>query len=99
VREKEFEEFLISDSNIISKTIAVRSRVNKGRMIERYFKISLDVIVSEDDIMCETLIRIKSEMKDTNGNLSNALRKYYQFANNRVFPTLSTYKDLEDMYG
>lgn len=97
MREKEFEIFLIDDSNIVSKTKAVRSRVNKGRMIERHFDKSLDIIVSDDNTMCETLTRIKSEMKDTNGNISNALRKYYQFANQRVFPTLRAYKNLEDM--
>ncbi|MEA5093342.1 MAG: hypothetical protein VB128_00155 [Sedimentibacter saalensis] len=97
MREKEFEFFLIDDSNIVSKTKAVRSRVNKGRMIERHFDKSLDIIVSDDNTMCETLTRIKSEMKDTNGNISNALRKYYQFANQRVFPTLRAYKNLEDM--
>jgi len=35
-------------------------------------------------------------MKDTNGNISNALRKYYQFVNGRVFPALSQYqRDVE----
>jgi len=97
VQEKEFEDFLINDINIVSKIKAVRSRVNKGRMIERHFDKSLDAIVSDDNVMCETLIRIKNEMKDTNGNLTNALRKYYQFANHRVFPTLIEYKNLEDM--
>jgi predicted DNA-binding ribbon-helix-helix protein len=97
VREKEFEDFLINDSNIVSKTNAIRSRITKGRMVERHFDISLDIIVSDDSMMYQTLIRIRNEMKDTNGNISNALRKYYQFANGSVFPTLSTYKDLEGM--
>ncbi|WP_333657145.1 hypothetical protein [Tissierella praeacuta] len=97
MREKEFEDFLINDSNIVSKTNAIRSRITKGRMVERHFDISLDIIVSDDSMMYQTLIRIRNEMKDTNGNISNALRKYYQFANGSVFPTLSTYKDLEGM--
>lgn len=97
MREKEFEDFLINDSNIVSKTNAIRSRINKGRMIERHFDTSLDIIVSDDSMMYQTLIRIRNEMKDTNGNISNALRKYYQFANSNVFPTLSGYKDLEGM--
>lgn len=92
MREKEFEDFLINDSNIVSKSKAIRSRINKGRMIERHFDTSLDIIVSDDDTMYETLIKIKNEMKDTNGNISNALRKYYQFANYKVFPTLKAYK-------
>lgn len=97
MREKEFEDFLIDDKNIISKTKAVRSRINKCRMIERHFDKSLDLIVSDDDIMYRTLLRIKNEMKDANGNISNALRKYYQFYNNKIFPTLDEYKKQEDM--
>lgn len=97
MREKEFEDFLIADINIISKTKAVRSRINKGRMIERHFEKSLDIIVSDNHIMYETLIRIKDEMKDTNGNISNALRKYYLFANKSIFPTIDIYKKQEDM--
>lgn len=92
MRESDFEDFLINDTNIVSKTKAVRSRINKGRMIERHFDISLDIIVGDDDMMYQTLIRIKNEMKDTNGNISNALRKYYYFANNMIFPTLKDYK-------
>jgi len=42
--------------------------------------------------MYESLLKIKSEMKDTNGNLSNALRKYYHFVNGVSFHTLSTYE-------
>lgn len=92
MREKEFENFLISDSNIVSKTKAVRSRVNKGRMIERHFDTSLDTLVADDGTMYNALLKIKNEMKDTNGNLSNSLRKYYQFINGRMFPTLSEYR-------
>jgi len=44
-------------------------------MIERYFDTSLDYIVSDDKRMYESLLKIKVEMKDTNGNISNALRK------------------------
>jgi len=92
VREQEFENYLISDNNIVSKVKTVRSRVQKARMIERYFDTSLDYIASDDMIMYESLLKIKSEMKDTNGNISNALRKYYHFANGVSFPTLSTYE-------
>jgi len=93
VREQEFENYLLLDDNIVSKVKAVRSRVNKARMIERHFDTSLDYIVSDDKRMYESLLKIKAEMKDTNGNLSNALRKYYHFANNKVFPTLGAYVD------
>jgi len=75
VKEQEFENYLLLDGNIVNKVKAVRSRVNKARMIERYFDTSLDYIVSDDKRMYESLLKIKVEMKDTNGNISNALRK------------------------
>ena len=46
MREQEFENYLLKDDNIVSKVKAVRSRVNKARMIERHFDASLDYIVS-----------------------------------------------------
>ena len=75
MKEQEFENYLLLDGNIVNKVKAVRSRVNKARMIERYFDTSLDYIVSDDKRMYESLLKIKVEMKDTNGNISNALRK------------------------
>ncbi len=92
MRRQEFEDYLLSDDNIISKVKAVRSRVNKARMIERYFDTSLDYIVLDDKRMYESLLKIKAEMNDINGNISNALRKYYHFANGVSFPTLSSYE-------
>lgn len=93
MRERKFENYLLADNNIVSKVKAVRSRVNKARMIESYFNKSLDTIVSNDDLMYDTLLKIKVEMKDSNGSISNALRKYYMFVNNKNFPSLSKYRD------
>ena len=92
MREQEFENYLLEDNNIVSKVKAVRSRVNKARMIEKHLSISLDHIIYDDKRMYDALIKIKAEMNDINGNLSNALRKYYLFANGVPFPTLSDYK-------
>lgn len=92
MREREFENYLLEDENIVSKVKAVRSRVNKARTIEKHLDVSLDHIVTDDNKMYEALLKIKVEMNDTNGNFSNALRKYYHFANGVAFPTLSDYR-------
>lgn len=92
MKEREFEDFLISDKNITSKDKAVRSRINKGRMIERYLNTSLDALVSNNDSMYKVLLKIKSEMNDTNGSISNALRKYYLFVNGKACPSLAEFK-------
>ncbi len=91
MKGNEFENFLISDTQITSKEKAVRSRVAKARAIEKHFELSLDEIVADDELTYKTLIRIKQELKDTNGNISNALRKYYLFCNNKNFPALAHY--------
>lgn len=91
MKEVEFERYLLADDNIVSKIKAVRSRVNKARMLERSFDTSLDDIVCDDDKTYSALLKIKAEMKDTNGTLSNALRKYYFFINGKNFPTLAEY--------
>lgn len=92
MKETDFESYLLADEKIVSKTKAVRSRINKARMIERYFDTSLDSIVCDDETTYKALLKIKAEMKDTNGNISNSLRKYYVFINNRNFPTLAEYE-------
>lgn len=95
MRESEFESYLLADESIISKTKAVRSRINKARMIERYLETSLDSIVCDNALTYNALLRIRAEMKDTNGTISNALRKYYVFINDKQFPALSEYESKE----
>ena len=92
MRESDFAEYLNNDPNIKSKVKAVNSRLSKARLVERQFRISLDNIVTDDNLMYQTLCRIKSEMSDTNGNISNAIRKYYLFSNGKEFPPLSQWR-------
>lgn len=92
MRETDFEKYLDTDINITSKDKAVRSRMTKARKIEQNFDVSLDAIVVDDGKTFELLSRIKSELGDSNGAISNALRKYYLFTNGREFPRLSEYR-------
>ena len=92
LRERDFAEYLNNDPNIKSKVKAVNSRLSKARLVERQFETSLDSIVADDILMFQTLCLIKSEMNDTNGNISNAVRKYYLFSNGKEFPSLSQWR-------
>jgi len=92
LRESDFTEYLNNDPNIKSKVKAVNSRLSKARLVERQFEASLDSIVADDNLMFQTLCRIKKEMNDTNGNISNAVRKYYLFLNGKEFPPLSQWR-------
>lgn len=95
MRERDFEEYLLSDESIKSKTKAVNSRISKARLIERELGVDLDEIVLDDTKMYQTLLRVKRETNDQNGNNSNALRKYYEFINGNRFPTLAEYEQKE----
>ena len=92
MRDAEFAKYLDADANIKSKDKAVRSRMTKARKVEQYFNVSLDSVVADDNKMFDILCRIKKELNDSNGAISNALRKYYLFANGREFPKLSNYR-------
>jgi hypothetical protein len=92
MRDAEFAKYLDADANIKSKDKAVRSRMTKARKVEQYFNVSLDSVVADDNKMFDILCRIKKELNDSNGAISNALRKYYLFANGREFPKLSDYR-------
>lgn len=89
MREREFAEYLNKDPSIKSKVKTVNSRLSKARLVERQFETSLDSIVVGDNLMFQTLCRIKNEMNDNNGNISNAVRKYYLLSNGKDFPLLS----------
>lgn len=92
MRDAEFAKYLDADANIKSKDKAVRSRMTKARKVEQHFNISLDSVVADDNKVFDILCRIKKELNDSNGAISNALRKYYLFANGREFPKLSDYR-------
>lgn len=94
MRESAFEAFLSDDINITSKDKAIRSRMSKARSVENHLNVDFDSVVKDDDLMYETLLRIQSEMGDTNGAKQNALRKYYIFVNGKKFPTTKTFEKL-----
>lgn len=49
MRERDFEEYLLSDESIKSKMKAVNSRLSKARLIERELGVDLDDVVSDDE--------------------------------------------------
>lgn len=80
MRDQDFEEYLQSDKSIKSKRKVTVSRVSRARLIERESGVNFDDVVSDNAVMHETLISVKTETNGQNGNSSNALRKYYEFS-------------------
>ena len=91
MREAEFRNFLINDSNIKSKVKAVNSRVAKALKVEREFNINLDDVVKNDEAMYHLLIQIQEKFNDRlyHNAYQNAVRKYYLFVNGKEFPRLN----------
>ena len=91
MREKEFRAYLEDAEQISSKDKAVSTRVSRANAAEEICGVSLDDIVADDNRMYEALLRIHADAKEKNGNIQNAVRWYYRFANGREFPKLSSY--------
>jgi len=85
MRESEFAYYLLTAERIKSREKALRSRVAKVRLVERYFNMSLDSIVADDEKTYKTLLRIKSELKTCTG-LDNRFEKVLCFLERQTVP-------------
>lgn len=64
---------------------AINSRISRLRAVQELFATSLDHIVSNDVEMYKALTYLKEIETTTHQPLQNALRKYYEFKNNKIF--------------
>ena len=92
MREFEFKEYLESAVEINSKNKAVRSRISRANMAEEILGQSLDYVVSDDNRMYDALKQINADSRERGGNIQNAVRWYYKFANGKEFPRLNSYR-------
>jgi len=90
-KEKQFEVFL-SDEPTINSSKAVASRMAKARKAETILEKTLDAVVSNDDVMYDSLMALKSHEDPAHTPMQNAVRKYYKFINGKEFPQLRYYK-------
>ncbi|MGG2947808.1 hypothetical protein AAV833_14380, partial [Geobacillus stearothermophilus] len=100
MREEEFRNYLINNSDIKSKVKAVNSRVSRALMVEREFNVNLDDVVKNDEAMYHLLLQIQEKFSDKlyHGNYQNAVRKYYLFVNGKEFPRLKQYEKTRGIY-
>lgn len=90
MREYDFEIFLSREPSITSEK-AVASRMVKARKAEEILSKSLDTVVSNDDLMYESLIELQPHEDPAHTPMQNAVRKYYKFTHDREFPRLKNY--------
>ena len=92
MREFEFRTYLEHAEKIYSKNKAINSRISRANIAEEILDVSLDSVVTDDNRMYEALIRIKTDSRERNGNIQNAVRWYYKFINGKEFPRLTHFK-------
>ena len=90
MREHDFEIFLSREPSITSEK-AVASRMVKARKAEEILGKDLDTVVSNDDLMYESLIELQPHEDPAHTPMQNAVRKYYKFTHGREFPRLKNY--------
>lgn len=90
MRKHDFQIFLSNEPSITSDK-AVASRMVKARKAEELLGKSLDIVVSDDDTMYESLIELNPHETHARIPLQHAVRKYYKFINIREFPRLKSY--------
>lgn len=71
---------------------AIRTRLSRANKAENLIPVDLDTAVADDEEMYKALLKIRGH--DTNGNLQNAVRLYYEYRNGRQFPRLREYEKL-----
>ena len=88
--ENKFFTFLLSEKTISSEK-AVRSRMAKARAAERILNAELDEIVSNDDLMYDSLVILSRNEDPAHTPMQNAVRKYYKFTHGKEFPRMKDY--------
>ena len=54
--------------------------------------MDLEVIVADDDLMYDSLVKLKPLENPKKNPMQNALRKYYYYRNGKEFPRLNSYQ-------
>ena len=91
LKEKEFIEFLRRDPKITSEK-AIKSRISKLYDAENILGMTADLIVQSDSLMHKSLITLREHEDISHSVRQNALRKYYEFKNGKIFPKLKEYE-------
>ena len=88
--DNRFKDFLEKEGKYTQN--AINSRVAKANAAERILGYSLDIAVSNDDKMYDSLIALQEYENPKHNPMQNAVRKYYIFKNGKDFPQLRYYK-------
>lgn len=75
----------------ISSSKGIATRLSKARKAEKILEMDYDTIVANDDLMYNSLMKLKPLENPRNNPMQNTLRKYYFYKNGKDFPRLTNY--------
>lgn len=90
MQEQAFRNYLCAVEKLSIN--GVETRISRAHAGEKILGYSFDHAVSDDNIMYDSLMKIKPTEDPKHNPIQNALRKYYIFINGKPFPQLRYYK-------
>ena len=85
-------EIFLKNAGTIKTLKAQKSRVTKAKAAEAYLSTNLDIIVKNDRLMFDSLVKLENGLDNPNHEPhQNALRWYYKMANGKEFPRKRAY--------
>ena len=69
-----------------------QTRKSLAMKAEEILGMDLEVIVADDDLMYDSLVKLKPLENPKKNPMQNALRKYYYYRNGKEFPRLNCYQ-------
>ena len=90
MREQDFLLFLNNEPTV-SSTKAVATRLRHAKRAQTLLGRDLDDVVSDDDVMYQSLKDLRKSDSQAHAPMQNAVRKYYKFRNGKEFPRMKEY--------
>ena len=63
-----------------------------GAQTRKSLGLDLETVVADDDLMYDSLMKLKPLENPKKNPMQNALRKYYYYRNGKEFPRLNNYQ-------
>lgn len=89
------EEFYLSSMKCdpkLSGEHGAQTRLSWARKAEDILNMDFDLIVADDELMYDSLMKLRPHEDPKKNPMQNALRKYYYYRNGKEFPRLSRYR-------
>lgn len=89
------EEFFMNSmekDHKLSGEHGAQTRKSLALKAEEILGLDLETVVADDDLMYDSLMKLKPLENPKKNPMQNALRKYYYYRNGKEFPRLNNYQ-------